>query len=550
MEGIDYKRHPILYIDDDKDNRETFLSECASSFSVFCVPGIEEADEVLRRETVCIVISDNRMPGGKGQPVHDNCGLSYLARIRKAHPGILRALITSVPEHSRKMPFPLLNDAGVEEWIDSWSIPPWEARIKELIEKHVSENIYCEGTRPRERPFDGMVGRSKAMQALREQIDRVCERGIKEPILIVGESGVGKELVARAIHTKKFGRGKPWITLSIANLTGQTAQSALFGHCKGAFTGAIEDKPGAFEAAAGGTLLLDDIDYLDLNVQVQLLRVLQEKEVKRIGEGHKTARPVDVQVICTSNKDLERLVRQGKFSGDLYNRITWFVIEVPPLRDRAEDIWALTRHFLRTFNERAASEGKTRFVNGIEIEAFRALMLQTWSRGNVRELQEILHAAWINASKDRITIADLPRKIGIVPDETRDRTGSTLTPWQRIDAEAEKAKHLARKRAIIRAYIQACGGRKAAAEILGLNQDPEISRVQLHAYLKQTGLLEQLDLECTRIVNQCWVDSDKDPERAADLLSQTLMELSPTMPEPDITGTQFEELLAKLHVPK
>ncbi len=550
MEGIDYKQHPILYIDDDKDNREHFLSECASEFSVFCAPGIEEADDILTKEPICILVTDNRMPSGKGLPIHDNCGLSYLARIRKTHPQILRVLITSVPEHSRKLPFHLLNDAGVEVWIDSWTIPPWEGKARELVEKHVSENVYCDGILHRERPFDGMVGKSRAMQLLKERIQRVCERGIKEPILIMGESGAGKELVARSIHMRRFGRAKPWIALSIANLTGQTAQDALFGHCKGAFTGAIEDKPGAFEAASGGTLLLDDIDYLDLNVQVQLLRVLQEREVNRIGEGHKAARPVDVQVICTTNKDLERLVRQGKFSADLYNRITWFVIEVPPLRERTEDIWPLARHFIRTFNERSASEGKPRVIRGIDIEAFRSLTLHSWSRGNVRELQEILHAAWINASKDKITIADLPRKIQITPEGILNRADSSLTPWQRIDAEAEHLKHLARKKAIIRAYIQAFGSRKRAAEILGLNQDPEISRVQLHTYLKQTGLIGHLDLECTKIVGQCWLDSERDPERAADLLNQLLMELSPLMPEAEITAKQFEEIMAKLQVPK
>ena len=550
MEDIEYKQHPVLYVDDDRDNREQFITECGERYRIFSASTIEEADEILNKENICILISDNRMPEGKGLPIHDNCGLSYLARIRKVHPHIMRTLVTSVPEDSRKMPFELLNNAGVEVWLDSWSIPPWETKLRDLLEKHISENIYCPFARGEGQLSSGIVGKSKVMRDVLKKIEKVCDRGFKEPILIVGESGVGKELVARAIHNRRFGKSKPWIPLSIANLSGETAVSALFGHCKGAFTGAIEDKPGAFEAASGGTLLLDDIDYLDPTIQAQLLRVLQEKQVNRIGEGHRAARSVDAQVLCTTNKDIEKLVRKGKFSNDLYNRITWFVIEVPPLRARIEDVWALAGHFLKTFNEKSASEGKVRFITGIEIEAFRTLLLHDWSKGNVRELQEILHAAWINASKDLITLEDLPRKIRLMSERSQEGPSPHGTPWQRIDAEAEKYKHRTRKNAIIRAYIQAQGNRKIAAELLGLNPDPETARIQLHNYLKQTGLFETLDLECKKILAQCWEDADGDLESAAELLNHRLMEISAALSDSEIDGKGFKEIMTKFRLSK
>lgn len=246
-----------------------------------------------------------------------------------------------------------------------------------------------------------MVGSSPAMRRLRECIARVGPT--QSTVLLLGESGTGKELAARAIHACSLRSAGPFVAVDCGALPETLLESELFGHVKGAFTGAVGDKKGLFEVASGGTLFLDEVGEMSLGLQAKLLRTLQEREVRPVG-GTKSV-PVDVRVVAATNADLERLVREGAFREDLYFRLSVIPVRIPPLRERGEDIRILAEHFLRTF---AAELGKR--VCGFQEDALRALETYSWP-GNVRELENAIERATVLATGEFITLEDLPEKL-------------------------------------------------------------------------------------------------------------------------------------------
>jgi len=222
-------------------------------------------------------------------------------------------------------------------------------------------------------------------------------------ILIQGESGTGKELVASAIHYNGDRSEKPLVTVTCSALSESLLESELFGHTRGAFTGAVRERIGRFEEAAGGTVFLDEIGEISPFIQVKLLRVLQEHEIERVGESKK--RRIDIRIIAATNKDLYDLVRQGVFREDLYYRLKVFPIHVPPLRERREDIPLLAEHFIKQQNQKT---GKS--VRRISAAAMRLLMDHPWE-GNVRELQNAIEHAFVLCSGEEIDLFDLPVEI-------------------------------------------------------------------------------------------------------------------------------------------
>jgi transcriptional regulator with GAF, ATPase, and Fis domain len=308
----------------------------------------------------------------------------------------------------------------------------------------------------------GIVGESVALQAVLEQIELVADTDAT--VLITGESGTGKELVARAIHERSLRRKGPLVRMNCAAIPESLFESELFGHVRGAFTGALNDRPGRFEAAGGGTLLLDEIGEVPLALQPKLLRVLQEKEFERVGETR--ARKIDVRVVAATNRDLAEEMAAGHFRGDLFYRLNVFPIENPPLRERREDIPLLAEHFVGV-----AARRLRRPAPRLTEAALRQLMTREWP-GNIRELENVIERAIILARDGELRFD--------VPSAARPaRPPSTPAPLPLL-SRAAMEKH--QREAIVAALARSGGrvsGPGGAAEMLGMNASTLFSRMSV-----------------------------------------------------------------------
>ena len=307
--------------------------------------------------------------------------------------------------------------------------------------------------------YHGILGQAPAMQALYEMIENVAMT--EAPVFIDGESGTGKELVAHAIHTVSPRHDKPFIKVNCAALNENLLESELFGHAKGAYTGADRARIGRFEAAHGGTIFLDEIGDIPMATQVKLLRVLEEKEIERVGEH--TPVKVDVRIVSASNRNLERLIDQGAFREDLYFRINVFPLTCPALRDRSEDIPMIVQHFIKG---NAAKSGKK--ILGLTPEAMELLARYHWP-GNVRELRNAIEYAFVLCPSGGIGKQHLPPKV----------VGGDMSCLPPVDdargADAEKV-------ALIRVLRQTGGNQSEAGRILG------VSRVTIWKRIKRLGI--------------------------------------------------------------
>ena len=297
--------------------------------------------------------------------------------------------------------------------------------------------------------FGALVGRSEKMQNLYEIIQVVSKNDAN--VVIEGETGTGKELVAKTIHSESNRSNKIFLAVNCGALTESLLEAELFGHKKGAFTGAVENREGCFETAVGGTLFLDEIGEMPLSSQVKLLRVLQEKEVTRVGES--LPRPINVRLIAASNKNLSRLVKEGKFREDLYYRLHVVELNVPPLRERKEDIHDLISHFIAGFNEEYNKN-----IEGCSPNAMELLLNYDWP-GNVRELEHIIeHAFAVTTSSQKvITLDSLPSKL----------TGQNK---QLSKNKPVKTKDIDEKAQIEQALANTNGNKSQAARLLGITR--------------------------------------------------------------------------------
>jgi len=287
--------------------------------------------------------------------------------------------------------------------------------------------------------FEDLIGQSSQMRAVFKLVETVSHS--TATVLIQGESGTGKELVARAIHYRSQRKDKPFVAINCSALTETLLESELFGHMKGAFTGATNNKKGLFEAADGGTIFLDEIGDVPPATQVRLLRVLQEGEVKRVGANEPVK--VDVRVIAATHVDLTRAKEQGKFREDLFYRLNVITIELPPLRDRPEDVPLLTHHFLKMYAAKLAKK-----VTGFTPRAMEALTVNRWT-GNVRELENVIERAVVLTSNDVLDVEDLPPGFQESP-----QAGSPVEVFSLAHLPYAQAKRLA-MRAFERRYLTA-----------------------------------------------------------------------------------------------
>ena len=307
--------------------------------------------------------------------------------------------------------------------------------------------------------YQGILGQSPAMQRLFELIENVALSDA--PVMIQGQSGTGKELVARAIHDVSLRRNKPFVKVNCAALNENLLESELFGHVKGAYTGADRSRAGRFEAAHEGTIFLDEIGDIPLKIQVKLLRVLEEKEIERVGD-HKSI-PVDVRIISATNRDLDALIAQGVFREDLFFRINVFPLRCPALCERKEDIPMIVQNFIE---QNMKKSGKK--ILGLTSEAMEKLMVYSWP-GNVRELRNAIEYAFVLCSGGWIEAGHLPVKI--VHPETRALRSSLAHPENTREREQ-----------LIQILRQVSGNQSEAARIL------EVSRVTIWKRIKKYGI--------------------------------------------------------------
>ncbi len=306
--------------------------------------------------------------------------------------------------------------------------------------------------------FHGMVGNSPSMQRAFEIIRKVAQS--EAPVIIYGETGTGKELAARAIHNLGRRRDKPYVQLNCAALNEALLESELFGHVKGAFTGAYAHRKGRFEVANGGDIFLDEIGDLPLSIQVKLLRILETKQFERVGD-HQSIR-ADVRIITATNRNLDQLIAQGKFREDFFFRINVVPIHLPPLRDRADDVPLLADHFIRQLRQRSGKE-----ISGLSSGTMDIFMNYLWP-GNVRELKSALEYAFVIAEKGLILPEQLPVRM--------------LHPEWRptCDLLPESSRFIDEKAALVDALTKSRGNQTQAAKMLGINRVTVWHRIKKH----------------------------------------------------------------------
>jgi transcriptional regulator with GAF, ATPase, and Fis domain len=339
------------------------------------------------------------------------------------------------------------------------AIEQWERRVaEEALERSEERRLVAEETARGRSSFEQLVGKSPPMQEVYRKLRLAAQSEVT--VLITGESGTGKELAAAAIHALGERKARPFVAVNCAAIPESLLESELFGHVRGAFTGAVRDRNGLFQTADGGTLFLDEVAELPAPLQVKVLRALQEREVRRVGDERVTK--VDVRIVAATNRNLKFFVESGAIRQDFYYRLSVFPIDMPPLRERREDLPLLTEHFVACF---AKSRGKP--VNGIAPAALRAILAYDWP-GNVRELRNALERAFVTVSGDSVTLEDLP------PELTRK---SAMT--------SPEAPDQALRERILDALNQCGGNRANAARLLG------VSRVTLWKWMTRLGLVHE-----------------------------------------------------------
>jgi DNA-binding NtrC family response regulator len=394
---VESERARVLIVDDEKSMRELLtIALEPEGHQVRAVPSVPAARHALAREPFDLVVSDIAMPG--------ETGLDLLADVRQNNPELPVILITAYASmDSAKRAFAL----GVYDCIDkgaSFNVDEFRATVRNALDSHRArqENQLLRQQLRSQHGPGTMVAASPKMRTVCNLIERVAPT--PSTVLITGESGTGKEIVARTIHYSSPRAEAPFVSINCGALPSELLESELFGHVKGAFTGAIAAKKGLFQVARGGTVFLDEIGEMPPPAQVRLLRVLQERTIRMVGGTEEI--PVDARVIAATNADLAARVAGSSFREDLFYRINVIPIALPPLRERREDIPILAELFAQRFSEEMG-----RALVGFTPEAMRALEAYQWP-GNVRELENCVQRAMTLSAGERVAVEALPAEIG------------------------------------------------------------------------------------------------------------------------------------------
>jgi two-component system response regulator PilR (NtrC family) len=444
----------ILVVDDERSICElleiTFRKE---GHRIEVAHNVDEARRKLESQIFDIVISDVRMPG--------ESGVDLLKLTKEIAPDCFFLLITGVPTVETAI---AAINSGADRFVikDHELVDQLRRAVREVTEsmKWKKEAGYLRRELRRLTGLDNIIGQSPKMRAIFDLIQTVAPQTSR--VLITGESGTGKELVARAIHENSMRAQAPFITINCGAFPETLLESELFGYMKGAFTGANENRQGLFQAAHGGTLFLDEIGNMSLTMQVKLYRVLQEGKVRPIGSTEES--DVDVRIIAATNKDFEREISEGRFREDLFYRLSVIPIQLPPLRERREDIPLLARHFLETFRKTMEKP-----IEGISPEAMRRLESHDWP-GNVRELENTMERAVALETSGEITLRVLPDRIAGYSGAAAlaaSNGGSSGFPAEGLDFEKQIAE--TERRYLQGALEKTNGVRTQAADLLKIS---------------------------------------------------------------------------------
>jgi len=447
---IAQQRPKVLLVDDDKNTRETLQRGLKrAGYDIFIAENGLAAIPILQEEEIDCLVTDYKMPG------MDGMRLATSARV--VRPSVAIIMISAFANVDTAV---LAIKQGI---FDVFEKPVKLRDVKKAIARALENRLLLiENRRLRadlkgREELDRIVGRAPAFRDALDMVEQVAP--VKSTVLLTGESGTGKEIFANALHRLSPRTDQPMIKVNCAALAEGLLEAELFGHEKGAFTGAIASRKGRFELAHNGTILLDEIGEIPLSTQVKLLRVLQEGEFERVG-GSETIK-VDVRIIAATNVDLVQAVADRRFREDLFYRLNVISIEVPALRDRSADIPLLVQHFIEKYN---MLTGKA--LKGIAPDALDHLMRMDWP-GNVRELENVIERAVVLAADDRVTAADIPAPSSSNGNGSTDAAGSGVEATEIHFRVGQSLADLERE-AILRTLRAVDGDKDAAARILGI----------------------------------------------------------------------------------
>ncbi|MDP3275884.1 MAG: sigma-54 dependent transcriptional regulator [Deltaproteobacteria bacterium] len=446
----------LLVVDDDRAMAMMLVSSLASdTLSVLVAASPAEALDRMEHEAIDVVVTDVRMGAGM-------TGIELCARMHEGYPMVPVIVITAFGSLETAI---LAIRAGAHDFLPK-PFDPDELlhRVRKALELRTlrDEVRRLRDARARHDSFDSLVGESQEMKRVFSLVDRVAQSSAI--VLITGETGTGKELVAQAIHSRSRRAHGPLVVVNCAAISETLLEAELFGHTRGAFTDARQARPGLFVAANHGSIFLDEIGELSKPMQAKLLRALQERKVKPVGADTEVA--FDARVIAATNRDLVSLVAEGQFREDLYFRLAVVEIDLPPLRARHNDVLILAQHFVKLMSSR-----EERLVTGIDAECARLLLQYAWP-GNVRELHNVIERAVALAQYDTLTAADLPDRIQHFKRSHVLVTAETPEEFVRLE-EVER-------RYILRVLEATQGHRSKTAEILGLDRKTLYNRLRAY----------------------------------------------------------------------
>ena len=447
----------ILLVEDKESLRRVLrLTLEHAGYSVTEAADAREAINEIGRVPHKIVLTDLRMPNGSGLDV-----LRAAKNVDGDIPVIVMTAFGSIDEAVQAM------KDGAHDFLQK---PVDSNHLLLLVERALeqsrlrTENILLREEWSKRYGFPRIIGESEAIKRAVGETQRVAQTGAT--VLLLGESGTGKELFARAVHHLSDRRDNPFVAINCAAIPETLIENELFGHERGAFTGAADRRLGKFELASGGTVFLDEIGELPLNVQGKLLRALEEKSIDRIG-GRATI-PVDLRIVAATNKDLRAAVDRGEFRGDLFFRLAVFPIEIPPLRERGDDIVLLARHFAAELGREL--RGREATLSDSSVLAMRA---HNWP-GNVRELENSIERACILADTAELQPGDL----GLATDNQRDATTFGFDLSGSLNQAAERAVSIVERQKIAEALTQCEGNKTRAAELLDVSYKTLLTKIK------------------------------------------------------------------------
>ncbi len=431
----------VLLVDDDDTFREVLSEELASiGFNVSIAANGDEARKLVAEENLNVVLLDIKMPGMSG--------FDTMVAIKDINPEIEIIMLTAYATVDNAINS--MKQGAYDFITKPCNLSELETIITKAYEKQLigKENIMLKQELARREEFQGIIGHSQAIKNVLELINKVANA--QSTVLIMGESGVGKELVARAIHHHSPMKDRPFVIIDCGSLQENLLENELFGHEKGAYTGAASRKHGLFEVADTGTLVMDEIGEISPAIQAKMLRVMDSKTFRRMGST-KDIR-VEVRIIAATNRDLYQMVSNGQFREDLFYRLNVFSMSIPPLRERKEDIPLLVQYFM----ENTSITGKKNL--SITDEAMERLMAYSWP-GNIRELQNVIERAIIMSEDDYISPKDLPTNIRRAAHAGENDESGSLLPLKEME-----------KKYIIQVLQRMNGHRGKAAKALNISE--------------------------------------------------------------------------------